>query len=477
MKSIYLKNFTATAVLISLGLLLVAVSALGLGRGYVINEYMDNMLNCAFEVAHTASAVAEEESLNSWRLGMILSSVSKAAGNHIFITDENDRVVCCCDDFPFCIHYYKVIPETLSRVSASSDVYQGRQMLEGFFEGERLIVAVPVTSAENSSDFIGTVIVSTQPNSIFSPWNPFLLILLAIWAVVLATVLIFAFGFSKRMAKPLDEIAEASRSFARGDFSVRVQQCSDSSDEVGALIESFNKMADSLENAEKRRSEFISNVSHELRTPMTTISGFADGILDGTIPKEQEDVYLRSIRDETRRLARLVRTMLDASRTRAAAADPARRTDFDLTELIVQTLLSFESRATEKNLDVDPQLPENSVMVHADKDGITQVIYNLLDNAVKFADRGSCITLRLYKDEKKAYVAVRDIGETIPPDDLPYIFDRFHKSDRSRSLDKDGVGLGLSLVKSIINGHDEDIVVRSENGVTEFVFSLALTES
>ena len=210
---------------------------------------------------------------------------------------------------------------------------------------------------------------------------------------------------------------------------------------------------------------------------MTTISGFADGILDGTIPKEQEDVYLRSIRDETRRLARLVRTMLDASRTRAAAADPARRTDFDLTELIVQTLLSFESRATEKNLDVDPQLPENSVMVHADKDGITQVIYNLLDNAVKFAERGSCITLRLYKDEKKAYVSVRDEGETIPPDDLPYIFDRFHKSDRSRSLDKDGVGLGLSLVKSIINGHDEDIVVRSENGVTEFVFSLALAES
>jgi signal transduction histidine kinase len=477
MKSIYLKNFTATAVLISLGLLLVAVSALGLGRGYVINEYMDNMLNCAFEVAHTASAVAEEESLNSWRLGMILSSVSKAAGNHIFITDENDRVVCCCDDFPFCIHYYKVIPEALSRVSSSSDVYQGRQVLDGFFDGERLIVAVPVTSAENSSAFIGTVIVSTQPNSIFSPWKPFLLILLVIWAVVLTTVLIFAFGFSKRMAKPLDEIAEASRSFARGDFSVRVEQRSDSSDEVGALIESFNKMADSLENAEKRRSEFISNVSHELRTPMTTISGFADGILDGTIPKEQEDVYLRSIRDETRRLARLVRTMLDASRTRAAAADPSRRTDFDLTELIVQTLLSFESRATEKNLDVDPQLPENSVMVHADKDGITQVIYNLLDNAVKFADRGSCITLRLYKDEKKAYVSVRDEGETIPPDDLPYIFDRFHKSDRSRSLDKDGVGLGLSLVKSIINGHDEDIVVRSENGMTEFVFSLALAES
>lgn len=257
---------------------------------------------------------------------------------------------------------------------------------------------------------------------------------------------------------------------------MRVRQRGDSSDEMGALIDSFNKMADSLENAEKRRSEFISNVSHELRTPMTTISGFADGILDGTIPKEQEEKYLISIRDETRRLSRLVRNMLDVSRTKAASADPKRRTVFDLTELVLENLLSFEKRATEKNLDVDPQFPENRLMVQADKDGITQVIYNLLDNAVKFSKAGSCITLRLYKEGQKAYVSVKDEGETIPPDDLPYIFDRFHKSDRSRSMDKDGVGLGLYLVKTIINSHDEDIAVKSENGITEFVFTLPLAE-
>ena len=245
---------------------------------------------------------------------------------------------------------------------------------------------------------------------------------------------------------------------------------------MGALIDSFNKMADSLEMAEARRSEFIANISHELRTPMTTISGFADGILDGTIPKEDEEKYLRSIRDETRRLSRLVRDMLDVSQTRAHAADPSRRTVFDLTELVLQTLLSFETRATKKKLDVDPQLPDNHIMVRADKDAITQVIYNLLDNAVKFAHEGTCITLRLYKDDGKAYVSVKDCGETIPPDDLPFIFDRFHKSDRSRSLDKNGVGLGLYLVKTIINSHDEDIAVRSEDGVTEFVFTLPLAE-
>ena len=149
---------------------------------------------------------------------------------------------------------------------------------------------------------------------------------------------------------------------------------------------------------------------------------------------------------------------------------------FDLNELMLQTLLSFEDRATKKNLDVDPQLPEDNVMVVADKDAITRVIYNLLDNAVKFANPGSCLTLRLYKDGAKAYVSVRDIGETIPADDLPFIFDRFHKSDRSRSLDKEGMGLGLYLVKTIINSHDEDIAVKSEDGMTEFVFTLKLAD-
>ena len=140
-------------------------------------------------------------------------------------------------------------------------------------------------------------------------------------------------------------------------------------------------------------------------------------------------------------------------------------------------MLSFETRATRKNLDVDPQLPDSHIMVYADKDAITRVIYNLLDNAVKFAAPGSCLLVRLYKDSEKAYVSIKDYGETIPADDLPYIFDRVHKSDRSRSLDKEGVGLGLYLVKSIINAHDEDIAVRSEDGMTEFVFTLALAEN
>ena len=474
MKSIYLRNFTATALLVLTCFILVAFSFVGICRLYLIREYKSDMVASAEEVSRTAAAVGQNDSMNSWLLSMIISAISRSTGNHIFITDANGLVMSCSDQTPMCKHYGTLLPEDIM-----AEIKSGQETeistLGGMYTNPRYIVTHEITR-ETDGELMGYVFVTNAPDNILSNWSTFVLIATVIAVLVLCMSLAVSLVYSKRMARPLDEIAAASRKFARGDFSVRVKQQEDPTDEMGALIDLFNKMADSLQNAENRRSEFIANVSHELRTPMTTIAGFADGILDGTIPKDQETKYLTSIRDETRRLSRLVRDMLDASQTRARAADPSKRTVFDLTELVLQTLLSFETRATQKNLDVDPQLPENHIMVIADKDAITRVIYNLLDNAVKFATPGSCLTLRLYRDAQKAYVSIKDIGETIPPDDLPFIFDRFHKSDRSRSLDKDGVGLGLYLVKSIINSHDEDIAVKSEDGATEFVFTLKLAD-
>ena len=471
MKSIYLRNFVAIAAMVSICFLVIALSFVGLGRQYVIGSYRQNMANSAKEVARTASAVANTDSLNSWALRMNVSSIASATGNQVFITDPEGTVVCCSDQDPMCEHVGLKVPEgTLQE--AEKDGFNNMSDLGGIYKTKRYVVAIPFYSKGNSA--AGYVFVSNLTGNMLSSWSAFLTVASVIAVGVFFAALAVTLIYTRHMARPLDEMAAASRKFARGDFSVRVKQTEDPTDEMGALIESFNKMADSLEQAEKRRSDFIANISHELRTPMTTISGFADGILDGTIPPEDQEKYLRSIRDETRRLTRLVREMLSVSQTRAKLADPANRTVFDLTELILQILLSFESRATKKNLDVDPQLPDDHLMVRADRDAITQVIYNLLDNAVKFAEPGSCLVLRLYKNNGKAYVSVKDKGETIPADDLPFIFDRFHKSDRSRSLDKDGVGLGLYLVKTIINSHDEDIAVRSEDGMTEFVFTLPL---
>ncbi len=471
MKSIYLRNFVAIAALVSICFLIVALSFVGLGRQYVIGEYLRNMESSAREISRTAGAIAQGDGLDSWTLRMNVSSVANAAGYQIFVADEAGEILCCSDRDPVCEHMGYVI-EREYLVQTAEGTLGKRSDLGGLFKTHRYISAKTVTSPEG--EIIGYVFVSSPAGNMLGAWTTFLTVAAGIAVVVFCAALVVTMLYTRHMARPLDEMAAASRKFARGDFSVRVRQTEDPADEMGALIESFNKMADSLEQAEKRRSEFIANISHELRTPMTTIAGFADGILDGTIPQEQQGKYLRSIRDETRRLSRLVREMLTVSQAKAKAANPATRTNFDLTELILQTLLSFESRATKKNLDVDPQLPDNAIMVRADRDAITQVIYNLLDNAVKFAEPGSCLVLRLYKDNGKAYVSVKDKGETIPPDDLPFIFDRFHKSDRSRSLDKDGVGLGLYLVKTIINSHDEDIAVKSENGMTEFVFTLPL---
>jgi signal transduction histidine kinase len=235
-------------------------------------------------------------------------------------------------------------------------------------------------------------------------------------------------------------------------------------------------MADSLERSESLRRDFIANVSHELKTPMTVISGFSDGILDGTIPKEQERRYLEVISSETKRLSRLVRNMLEMSRIQSTTAEALLRGSFDLSEVVRLTLLGLGGKIEAKGLDVAPELPEEPIITRGEKDSITQVVYNLIDNAVKFAETGSTLRVSLWKQGSKAYVSVENTGETIPADEMPLIFDRFHKTDRSRSENRDGTGLGLYIVKTILDNHNEDIFVTSREGLTKFTFTLTLVK-
>lgn len=472
MKSIYLRNFVAMAAVVSLCFILIAVAFVSLGRSYVIEEYRDKMELSANEVAGLAGAVAGNEGFDNWSMGMLLSSIANSTGNHIFVTDTEGVIIACSDRAPYCEHIGATVPKAMLEGAQGEELYYQASDMDGFYPSTRYIVGTTIIDPTGSC--VGFVFVSADINNALSGWMNILRVASYISAGAFGVAIVVSLIYSKKMARPLDDMAEASRRYARGDFSIRVRQDDDPDDEMGTLIEAFNSMADSLENAEKRRSEFISNVSHELRTPMTTISGFAEGILDGTIPPEEQNKYLVSIRDETKRLSRLVREMLDASRVKSKVADAQKAETFDITELILRTMLSFEDRASKKQLDVDPQLPDNHILVMGYPDGITRVIFNLIDNAVKFSYPGTCITIKLYKDDAKAYVSIKDQGDVIPPEDLPFVFDRFHKSDKSRSKDKEGVGLGLYLVKEIINSHDEDIAVKSENGYTEFTFTLKL---
>ena len=208
---------------------------------------------------------------------------------------------------------------------------------------------------------------------------------------------------------------------------------------------------------------------------MTTIAGYADGILDGVISPEEEKQYLRIISDESRRLSRLVRRMLDVSQLQSLDLIKQKK-PFDLSESMRRVLVSMEKKITDRGLDVDVEIPDEPVRVLGDNDLLTQVVYNLLENAAKFAAPGSTLFLGLERRENKAVVTVRNTGETIPPEELPLLFERFHKTDKSRSEDKDGVGLGLYIVRTILEQHRETITATSENGVTTFAFTVQLAE-
>lgn len=473
MNSIYFKNFMATATIVLVSFLLIGIAFVFIGSSFVINDARSNMAANAAEISRITAAVNDSRELESWDIRMTVSMLSQGTGNHIFLCNADGYVISCGDKQLACPHIgTRVSREYLSLIDTEGRLDQMTD-LDGFYDSTSYVFGEPIVKSDGQ--VLGYAFVAKDASSIIGAYGAFVYLYFLVSLAVLTLAVFMSFAFSKALTKNLDEMTVAARKYSHGDYSMRIS-ASDMADEMGALTDSFNAMADSLEKSEQTRREFIANVSHELRTPMTTIAGFAEGLLDGTIPKEQEEKYLAVIADETRRLSRLVREMLDMSRMQEKVSDPKNMKPFNLTEELVMTLLSFESRANEKKLEVDLQLPDDELWVRGDQDAIHRVIYNLLDNAIKFAYVGGTLYLAIWKQGSKAYVCVADQGETISADDLPFIFDRFHKSDRSRSLDRDGVGLGLYLVKSILDAHDEDIVATSKDGVTKFVFSLKLAD-
>ena len=442
-----------------------------LGRSYVISEYRGNMVSNAEEVSHAAQALVRDGELSNWDLRMVISTLAQSTGNHIFITDTDGTIVSCSCRNIACEHLGRTLTGSAMTQLRSDGKLNLITSLGGFYGSAHYVVAQPITIG-TAARVVGYVFVATNSATIIDGWRTFVWVFLAASAAVMMIALLLSLVTSKRMAQPLDEMAVAAKKFAHGDFSARVTD-DGRTDEVGALISAFNTMADSLETSEQRRNAFIANVSHELKTPMTTIAGFSDGILDGTIPPDKERAALQTISSETRRLSRLVRRMLDLSRLQSAENVTAQE-QFDVSEVMLRVLVSLENKINARHLDVDTQLPDGPVLVWGDPDAITQVCYNLLDNAIKFSQEKGVITISITTKGGKAYVSVRNVGDTIPPEELPLLFDRFHKSDKSRSEDRDGVGLGLYIVKTILNNHKENISVTSQDGVTEFVFTLTL---
>ncbi len=470
----YWRQLSVTAGMVMLTLLLLGASFFSLSYNYAREQKSEEIQSRARVMSQLSVSYLEngryldiDELRDDPDFQRLASFAAVVSDVHFMICDTEGHVLLSTDaDLDGMV---VTMPEEMTQEIRENGSAARRDTLNGLYESKRFVVGVAAVNPV-SQEQVGEVFAVSTMTSLDSMWKGFVGLFFMTSLVVLMIAFMASSVTAMRQVKPIREMVQATRRYAEGDFDIRMNDYG-RNDEMGELAASFNNMAESLQQTERQRREFIANISHELKTPMTTIAGYTDGILDGTIPPENERQYLQIISDESRRLSRMVRRMLDVSQLQVM--DPLRGGNhFDICESARRVLISMEKKITDRDLDVDADIPEEPILVLGDNDMITQVIYNLLENAAKFGRKGSTLYLGVTPIDGKARVTVRNLGDTIPAEELPLLFERFHKSDKSRSEDKDGVGLGLYIVKTILEQHKEKIYVTSENGVTTFSFSL-----
>lgn len=462
-KSIFKRYLSMTMIIVVLSFVMLGSMMMLFFSDYWRGEKKELLTQNAASVANITGEFLSKQGqsvdgLPPVLMGGFLSSFSASIDADIFITDLQGKVLLGNyahgkDELPAQVPLQAV-------EQAVKGMYEGRNDFGGLYRSRYYIIGVPMM-AGGEGPCVGAVFAATSVASVNAFRSDLFRIFLIASAVVLAVTFCVVGAFAYRMVKPLRLMSAAARSFGAGDFSVRVPVTS--TDELGQLAASFNNMANSLSISEGTRRSFIANVSHELKTPMTTIAGFIDGILDGTIAREEQDKYLRIVSNEVKRLSRLVKSMLDLSRIDSGEMR-IHATRFDITDVIVTTLLTFEQSISEKKIEVRGLEEAPSVTVFGDRDLIYQVVYNLAENAVKFTNPGGYISLQVIDGIDRTTVVMENSGQGIDPEELPRIFERFYKTDKSRSRDKNGMGLGLYIVRTVLQLHGGDISVSSAAG-------------
>lgn len=472
MKTTFRRHLTLILCILLGATILLGVSFWALFTRYIVQTEESSLRSTADSVSGLVEAYSAMY-LNDWSFRTNLSVAAGASQNDILILDADGTVRICAADIQACEHQGRTIGEkNADRLfeNGSMSMDAAASLLYG---EERLAVAIPVRLEDGRPLCI--ILVSMPRAELTRLTGRTLQIFVMVALLVFVAAVIATPYLTRRETKPIRDMAAAAKQIARGDYSVQIPT-GNQNEEIEEMAVAFNNMTVALQNSERVRQEFVANVSHELKTPMTTIAGYLDGMLDGTIPAEKHEYYMNLVSTEVRRLSRLVRNMLDVSRLRDQGIPQDQLADFDICEAAGQALLSFEQRINRKHLNVEVDLPELGVTVRALPDAVTQVLYNLMDNAVKFVNDGGTLTVRVRTRGSSAVVTVGNTGPTIPAEELPLIFDRFHKTDKSRSTDRDGAGLGLYIVKTIVLAHGEDIYVTSRDGKTEFTFTMPLSK-
>ena len=479
--SIFIKYFTLFA-----AILLIVLTILGSALTILVNAYLQNENTRLLKenTIHLADSIKNNlisqdmnnrYSIEKQLICNSLEITSNSIGADVFVADVEGNIILCRDrakgyplneKLPECPHHDNYIIGD----SILQQVYEGGFTGTASINGETSYVsATPIYS---NGEIIGSVFAISKTHVddlVYAVLRIFVLSALACLSIGFYCI----WRLTKGFVKPLQQMSAAAKQFAIGDFSYRVKVKGDN--ELAELGRAFNDMADSLDALESSRRNFVSNVSHELRTPMTSIGGFIDGMLDGTIPPDKYNYYLEIVSSEVKRLTRLVVTMLNMSKIESGSFEMKPR-NYDISDQIIHILLTFEQKIDDKHIEIRGLEKLKPTYIVADIDMIYQVIYNIFDNAVKFTNDGGYIEVKMTENEKEIQVSIKNSGIGIKSEELSKVFQRFYKVDKSRSLDAKGAGLGLYIVKMMVEMHSGKIWAQSENeNSAEFVFTLPKT--
>ncbi len=466
--SLFFRLFSSTALIICIGFAIIISATTVVSTSMWRSEHINNLKQNTLAVAESFKEI---DSIGyTAELNRTATAVANSYNSTVFFVTLDGKTYVCSDSKNNieCVHIKNNVRDDIMNSVLSGNIYVNSEKFGGMYKSNTDTVGVRLLNTDG--EIVGAVFISSMNDYESAYTSRIFKATLFSALVILLVLFVFIYFYVRSIVKPLEQMSIATKSMVSGDFSMRVKV--NRKDEIGELAHSFNAMADSIESLETMRSSFVSNVSHELKTPMTTIGGFVDAILSGTIKPEQQQHYLSIVSDEVRRMSALVNAMLALSKLDSGLTE-LQQTDVDIFEIICQVILSFERLIERKNIEIIGADKIDRVIVKCDGQLMHQVIYNLFDNAVKFTPEGGYISIFVTEYNSKIEIYIKNSGEGIADDDLKHVFERFYKTDKSRSMDKTGVGLGLYLVKSIMNYHKGEIQVKSVQGLyTQFTLIL-----
>lgn len=463
-KTLYLKFCLAYLIFGFFGFIIVATFVSSMTFEHLRREKADALYKEATLIANTYASDLYDNNTTLDTVKYQLDALDTYLSATIWIINPSGRMI-LDSSAPMDVEN-EVVVENFDPTVTQGSYYTVGTFFDSFDE-KMISVFAPITS---NYMVRGYVVIHYPISSIQASSDSLLNISYIMLVILFLLSLIIVIFFTEMVYIPLRKITEATEQYAAGnmhyEFSV------DSEDEMGYLAASLNYMASEIARSEDNQKKFVANVSHDFRSPLTSIKGYLEAMLDGTIPPEMHEKYLTIVLNETDRLTKLTNSLLTLNNLNTKGV-MLERTDFDINQVIRNVAASFEGTCRQKNVAIELVLVGDYLYVNADIGKIQQVLYNLLDNAIKFSHHDSAIKIEITEKRSKIFVSVKDRGIGIPKDDLKLIWDRFYKSDLSRGKDKKGTGLGLSITKEIIHAHGEHINVISTEGVgTEFIFSL-----